>query len=51
VLYPNPTNGVLNVGFNGGSEPSYLEIFNAIGQQVLFQEVKPPQAKSKLRYN
>jgi hypothetical protein len=48
VLYPNPTNGVLNVGFNGGSEPSYLEIFNAIGQQVLFQEVKSSTSKEQI---
>ncbi len=48
TLYPNPTNGVLHVGFNGGAEPSYLEIFNAMGQQVLFQEVEPTTNKEQI---
>ena len=34
TLYPNPTNGLLQIAFNGMEGNSQLEIFNAMGQQV-----------------
>jgi len=42
AIYPNPTNGIVNVQFSlFASEKAYISVYNLVGERLLYKEFDP----------
>jgi len=50
-IYPNPSNGILNINMNSGMENGTLQIINAIGQSVYEETITDSKSIDLGRFN
>ncbi|GIV28054.1 MAG: hypothetical protein KatS3mg027_1868 [Bacteroidia bacterium] len=48
IIYPNPTNGIITIEIPEIAENTTLQIYNAYGQLMLQQQIKPTQTQVDL---
>tara|TARA_B100000965_G_scaffold98510_2_gene80575 strand:- start:171 stop:2522 length:2352 start_codon:yes stop_codon:yes gene_type:complete len=51
-IYPNPSNGMINIDFLNFSSPTSINVYNLLGQEVYSGEILPQYNQKKIwRYN